>query len=572
MSERERKRGLRSGSKRPHFHSENTKEKNSASEKSNIKRICNNSDKKDLQIRKRKQGLGQIKTESTWYCSWTLFPHLMYLYNLTCDFVKRYRTYLGDCKPLNCLRNPLEDFNVQIDIKEDGRLLEKECCKNGFEENVWPEVLKCVVKDEASFQITDEAIQMNTKARQILQDAINENRKPLFEIQKFFSNPVMKNIHEAMTEILERPIHGFLNKVRSAVLKLGSQSLQNELDMLLKLKIVKPTAPSVKSCIESYPSNDNKNRIPENIKDYLCRKREVVGFGLWWNGDFIVLVNKKEKSRHLETNLLLIGDKFFQHWSLKVHESNLKFELFLQQGDKIYPSSADASLCTPVVGPSSQGTVGGFVKDSGSNIYALTCSHVCNLDNKQAFAHLSKNSPIEKIGECVFSGNLARSGECCDISLVQIDGHLEKHCKLSMGNRFRENCYVTVEELSKIDKDDFVHKKGATTSFTTGKILSREFHCNIINGESKMFLVSGMSGKFSERGDSGSIVYVNEQNSLLDTIRVIGIVSGGEIEQRDSNPQVDFENTTFCYELYNGLEIARTNNFDVSFENQKQSS
>ena len=126
-----------------------------------------------------------------------------------------------------------------------------------------------------------------------------------------------------------------------------------------------------------------------------------------------------------------------------------------------------------------------------------------------------------------------------------------------------------------------VYKIGASTSVSKGLIKSPDFTATI--GRKELFVVTGLSGiPFAEGGDSGSIVFINENSSALDTIKVIGMVSGGitmnttedHKEQRASTNGMEVleianqSDNICCYEIKNTLEYLKENGRVVSFENQ----
>lgn len=77
------------------------------------------------------------------------------------------------------------------------------------------------------------------------------------------------------------------------------------------------------------------------------------------------------------------------------------------------------------------------------------------------------------------------------------------------------NAKVYTQNLENVQ---FVHKIGAETGMTKGRVVSKEYYNKLIDAENQdyVFLVEGTNGIFSTEGDSGSLVFTGpktvEQN------------------------------------------------------------
>ena len=265
--------------------------------------------------------------------------------------------------------------------------------------------------------------------------------------------------------------------------------------------------------------------------------------------------------------------KFFENFTLKVVSCNAQFLPYLSQGGKLVAESG-----------SRYSTLGGFVKDnSAPHVYAVTCSH--GVPEASIVRTGLENSDRDRIGTCIFSGNFRQSPDqhipiLSDVALIQIDDHVRNMCHLSLMNHKYEDSKVTIYDGNFEDLVvRHVYKIGATTSLRKGLIISQDFTATIAGNRSEVFLVVGMGGlPFAERGDSGSIVFMNDNNSALDTIQVIGMVLGNlEISQNENHEnqkeksESEGENQTekiCCYRFNATMEILRRNGFDVAFENR----
>ena len=299
-----------------------------------------------------------------------------------------------------------------------------------------------------------------------------------------------------------------------------------------------------------------------------CRKREVFGFGLWNKKEFRVLLLKDDHAQHIQTNLKNRYTDFFDMYNLNVVVCNAQMSPYLRQGDKISGPQLDQSYLT----------LGCFVKDNTRRVYALTCSH--GVPKECTVTACFGNPPPRLIGKCIFSSHYT------DVALIKIIDSVKNECHLSMVNHAFKDSKVCIHDgnLQDIAGKVHVYKIGARTSVRKGLIKSPDFTATI--GRKELFVVTGLSGlPFAEGGDSGSIVFINENSSALDTIRVIGMVSGGITIKTIDNPEDKKEqgasinrmeivenanqsDNICCYEIKNTLEFLKENGWIVSFENQ----
>lgn len=321
---------------------------------------------------------------------------------------------------------------------------------------------------------------------------------------------------------------------------------------------------------------------------FYCRKREINGFGLWGKNEFRIFVNHENKGRHLLENMLRIfTDIFKTKLNLHIMVGKPCICFYSQQGDKIYTRS---SFSEEANNKNSYGTLGGFVSDQNNDTFVLTCSHVCRKGDI-IFADDNDHGRV-RIGECVFSNDLQTTNinEFIDVALVKIDNDALKRCNLSMLNDTlqQSNVKIYLDNLQQIASKDYVYKIGASTSVTKGLITSPKVHLKITGGRAELFFVSDIDDSFAEKGDSGSIVFTIENSSALDTIYVIGMVSGvftphqpsGEYEKVDKNRKTDKKDDEgakkevsctgdiACFRMDKTMEFLRKKGIDVSFKNQ----
>eukprot|EP00105_Crassostrea_gigas_P043465 XP_019927613.1 PREDICTED: uncharacterized protein LOC105339851 [Crassostrea gigas] len=410
-------------------------------------------------------------------------------------------------------------------------------------------------------------------------------------IRSAITDPEVREIHEALTELLETPVWELLDEIKQ---NMQMSDAFHPMDMLsMELDVLLNTVKHVASndmVNDGAPERQSYSDIPEEIKDYLLRKREINGFGLWGKNEFRVFVNHENKRRHLRENMLRIfTDIFKTKLNLHIMVGKPCIHFYSQQGDKIYTRN---SLSEESNDENSYGTLGGFVSDQINDTFVLTCSHVCQKGDI-IFADDNDHGRV-RIGECVFSNDLQTTNinEFIDVALVKIDNDALKRCNLSMLNdTFQQsNVKIYLENLQQIASKDYVYKIGASTSVTKGLITSPEVHLKITGGRAELFFVSDIADiPFAEKGDSGSIVFTIENSSALDTVHVIGMVSGafkphqpsGEDEKIDKNrktekkddegakKEVSCTGDITCFRMDKTMEFLRKKGTDVSFKNQK---
>lgn len=139
------------------------------------------------------------------------------------------------------------------------------------------------------------------------------------------------------------------------------------------------------------------------------------------------------------------------------------------------------------------GALTGFVTETNNHqkMCALTCNHLFPRENEH-FAAV-------EIKECYSNS--------CDVAFV-------KDNKKEINANFYSNSLQT---------GDSVHKRRATTDVTNGRNVRLEFYLKATDksNQENTFLLKGIAEKFSERSDSGSLVF-SRPNRIQQTY--VGIV------------------------------------------------
>lgn len=162
------------------------------------------------------------------------------------------------------------------------------------------------------------------------------------------------------------------------------------------------------------------------------------------------------------------------------------------------------------------GTLTGFVTETNNHqkMYAWTCNHLFPRENEQACTrHLAKVVacvPTTKTKGCDFAA--VEIKECypnsCDVAFV-------KDNKKKFNANFYSNSLQTGGSVHKKEQEQI--------DVTNGRIVRPEFYLKATDksNQENTFLLKGIAEKFSERSDSGSLVF-SRPNRIQQTY--VGIV------------------------------------------------
>lgn len=147
------------------------------------------------------------------------------------------------------------------------------------------------------------------------------------------------------------------------------------------------------------------------------------------------------------------------------------------------------------------GALTGFVTKTNNNqkMFALTCNHLFPIENGRAYTH-----DFEEIGVCVFTTR----NKWCDFAAVEIKECYSNCCDVAFVKDNKKKLNVNLYSNS-LQTGDSVHKRRATTDVTNGRIVRLEFYLKATDksNQENTFLLKGIAEKFSERSDSGSLVF-----------------------------------------------------------------
>lgn len=255
---------------------------------------------------------------------------------------------------------------------------------------------------------------------------------------------------------------------------------------------------------------------------FVSRRRDVNSFGIWRNSSFKVFVKKTIDANELKTELKKIHQTFFENYNLEIVKGRLVLLNTLKQGNIILRNQD---------GEKYAGTLGGFVSktDDEKKIYALTCNHVFPKEELLAY---TDNCTDRDIGSCVFTTR----DSSCDFAAIEINESFSKNCEIPLRREDTKKTSARVFDES-LEQISFVHKIGATTNVTKGRILSSEYYAK--NLPTNLFLVKGTGEKFSDQGDSGALVFSRPRSGRQNYINVLGMVFGNNFIKYDNADDSD---------------------------------
>lgn len=307
----------------------------------------------------------------------------------------------------------------------------------------------------------------------------------------------------------------------------------------------------------------------------IYRMPDVHSFGIWGSSSFRIFVNKTDEKR-LRDDLIKMSPTFFNQYKIEIENGKLQDKLtHLMQGDEIQAKilNDDQNFHT--------GTIGGIVtkaKDKSTK-FALTCNHLFPKVGERAY-----NENLEDIGDCLFT----TKENSCDFAAIEIKKSFSEKCDETFQNEDRKiiNARVFSESVSNVG---IVHKIGAATKVTKGRVLSSEYYDKLFddNNREHVFLVKGIPGNFSKEGDSGSLVFTRSKDARQTCVDILGMVYGNKVtvydddddEQKNKNEDdnessntsllsegdnaasnfKEGENISSCYRIHIALELFKQN-------------
>lgn len=150
-----------------------------------------------------------------------------------------------------------------------------------------------------------------------------------------------------------------------------------------------------------------------------------------------------------------------------------------------------------------------------NGIIVSPCNHIFPSKNEHACTR-----HFENFVACVPNTNT----KGCDFAAVEIKECYPNSCDVAFvkdKKKLNANLYS-----NSLQTGDSVHKRRATTDVTNGRIVRLEFYLKATDksNQENTFLLKGIAEKFSERGDSGSLVFSRPNRIQQTYVDVVGIV------------------------------------------------
>ncbi|XP_061174830.1 uncharacterized protein LOC133183974 [Saccostrea echinata] len=366
------------------------------------------------------------------------------------------------------------------------------------------------------------------------------------------------SIREAITSFLESPLMECIQNFQKFLekLELGHQVMRKE--ELSKLK---------KDCRSVFllmsPEINSTNRIPDSLRKFLFQRPGIHGFGIWEASEFRIFVSSDTDTKLLKSEICTICVNFFEKMKLSIVSGNMHLKKYTKQGEKLFLKSERED---------SYATTGALLKnEQGSDdIYGLTCHHALPREEQRVFAKFPESSNPFKIGECIYTDNEPNH----DFAVYRVDEDKRRMCDTTFLNAMNNPCNVYIQE-GQISSDALVHKKGASTDWTTGRIKSSEFYVPLFGKQSEMFLVSSSEipgSSFSAEGDSGSVVFQHDSSPNQKSVFALGLVTGKIDDVRDESLS-EAVNSTLCLRLNTALScLSEKKQLDLKFESSSRES
>lgn len=295
----------------------------------------------------------------------------------------------------------------------------------------------------------------------------------------------------------------------------------------------------------------------------------VYSFGIWGTSSFKVFVQKETDKNKMEKELLNINNSFFENFNLEIVKGKCVQKKTLKQGDHLLSCKRnDSDLYNA-------GTLGGFVRknDNQRKIYALTCNHI--FPEAKQLAYAKDSDGFKEMGTCVFTTR----EKACDFAAIELNDSFLDACDVTVrrDDDKKVNAKVYKKNLRNVG---LVHKIGAATNVTSGRIISLEYYDKEMDSACRenIFLVKGLNGPFSKEGDSGSLVFSRPNSVLQNYVNVLGMVYAQNVtinyDDDDDQHRISAacnitDNISVCYRIHTALELFQKNQgegFDVKFQ------
>lgn len=373
----------------------------------------------------------------------------------------------------------------------------------------------------------------------------------------FIVPPNSEALWKYLTSAMELPLIEFLN-VKSMNKGL-SNSLREDVETVLR---------RIEKCSEIKPSHASYE-IPIDITNVLNRyAKSITQYGFHFENFRVVVKNE----RFDEVKEALNATGFFDSFAIEVIRHNDFKETIIPftgehqgQGMKLYQSPEKQQYSASQTSIDRYGTLGSLALLNNEKTVALSCKHLC-IQGGNVFFEKEQNKRI-LLGTCINTSEEAQKIHS-DLAIFGLDREVEKYFpnkKLLNHQGDLTNAEV-FRFTDTIDiRGEIVHKLGASSKWTQGKIVASERVENVYG----IIKVKGMNGQvFGKPGDSGSIVFRESQNARERKLEVVAMLVGGQIENGEQlNDQTNDKNSPseliVCTVFQDALELIKKSNVSI---------
>lgn len=296
---------------------------------------------------------------------------------------------------------------------------------------------------------------------------------------------------------MELPLINILRRKRKTLK--SSESIFEDVETVLR---------RIEKCSD-FPEIKNEHKsqdIPQSIKDHLKSRRferDIVRYGFHCENFRVVVKNEKYE----DVKEALMATKSGNFCKIDVirqedfKETIVPYNGKLRaQGLRLFHSPTAQQGESSQTSENGYGTLGSLALLNKRKTVALSCGHVC-IKDKVVYIESEQKERIA-LGKCLYSSGEAMRIQS-DLAIVGVRSEVQKYFpEKKLLNHMGEP--TTADVLCFKDKLDIrgeiVHKLGATTKWTQGKIVSSE----IVGNVQGVITVRGMNGEeFGEPGILG---------------------------------------------------------------------
>lgn len=283
----------------------------------------------------KEERIGMIKKEQYssikyFYIKAKHFQHFYYVNNLAKDCELRLEKVIRDKDRRKCMSNKDvmirvvgnqtdDNLNFLSKVKEE-KNMEREmrginleaipllCFQNDLQSESALEILR---GENACHKILIKSDVPCDKTRKADGSIIivGQNKR---QIKEIITSCFEEQLHQMLKDWLGKLKHEDSNKQTSEIIA-EIEAIRKQLILDTSSNIAALDAPSIA----------NKSIVPNDVKDYLFRRFDVNGFGIWGCSTIQIFVKKATNNEILKNELINLNQNFFKKYHLKIETRNI---------------------------------------------------------------------------------------------------------------------------------------------------------------------------------------------------------------------------------------------------------